>query len=287
MSLQHGQVDPMQLDRRELLVAVAVLGGGGLAVGAVSLLSSFAAAAAVGRMVAERALGREYRASQAWDFTLGKLWRLAGGGIVAGLALTAGYMVGAIPAAIVSLILMAATGGMQPGAEPSPVVQIVPSIVILPVLLAVAAYLSSMPSVVAVEDVGGISAVFRSFRLVAGRFRQAATTVGLGAVILMGPGTVLQMVGQFVLFERLTEALGGGLGMLAAFGPGTAVGLVVSPIIFVLQALIYFDLRSRQTEEDFTPYELTLEVGGELPEGVSEPFASAAATDSSAPADIS
>jgi hypothetical protein len=63
--------------------------------------------------------------------------------------------------------------------------------------------------------------------------------------------------------------------MLAAFAPGTVLGLIAWPIMLVLQALIYFDLRSRQTEEDFTPYELTLEIGGELPEGVQDPLAAA------------
>jgi len=285
MSMQSGQVDPTQLDTREFLSSMLVLVGGGLAVGAVSLLTTFAGAAAVGRMLAERALGRPYSAAQAWDFALGKLWRLTGAGLVAGLTLTGGYIVASIPASILAIIAAGATGGMQPGATPSPAVQIVPGLVVLPVLVAVAAYLASMPSVVAVEDMGGISAVFRSFRLVSGRFRQAATTIGLGGLILLGPPTVLQMVAQFGLLERLTAALGGGMGMLAALGPATVLGLVAWPILFVLMALIYFDLRSRQTEEDFTPYELTLEVGGELPEGVGDPFASD--PDSPAPADIS
>jgi hypothetical protein len=272
MSMQGGQVDPTQFDMGEFLGAMAVVGGGGVAVGIVSLLSSFAAAAAVGRMLAERALGRPFGPAQAWDWAMGKLWRLTGGAVVAGVTVAVGYVIASIPVAIVSIIVLAATGGLKAGTQPSPIVQGLSNLVMIPFLVALAAYTASMPSIVAVEDLGGLPAVFRSFRLVAGRFRQAATAIGLGGLILLGLPAGLQMVMQFGLMERLTEAMGGGPGMLAAFGPGTVLGSIAWPILFCLQTLIYFDLRSRQTEEEFTPYVVALELGGELPEGVRDPL---------------
>jgi len=295
-SLQGGQFDPTKIDMREFLGSILLVAAGGMAVGAVGLLSSFAAAAAVGRMLAERALGREYGPAQAWDFVLGKVFRLIGGGIVQGIVLFGGYIIASIPAGVVALIVTAATGGMTPGAKPSPLVQVASAVIVLPLIAAIATYVVSMPSIVAVEDLGGISAVFRSFRLVAGRFRHAFAAIVLGGLIAMVPAGAVQMVMQFGFLSRLTDALGGGPGTVATYAPGTLLGLITSPILFAVQAFIYFDLRSRQTEEDFTPYELTLEVGGELPEGVQEPLAavpsapmpaSPGAADSPAPSDMS
>jgi hypothetical protein len=292
MSMQGGQIDPTKVDMAELFGNLGVLIGGSVAVGGVWLLSAFAAAAGVARMMAERALGRPYGPAEAWDFILGKAFRLIGGGIVLGVVLFVGYIISSIPAGIVAMIIGMASGGMQAGAKPSPLMQIVPGVIVLPIVALIATYVVSMPAVVAVEDVGGIAAVFRSFRLVAGNFRRAATAVILGGLISILPVVVVQMVLQQVFLKQLTAALGGGPGMVAVQGPSTILSLVTWPILFTVQAFIYFDLRSRQTEEDFTPYELTLEVGGELPEGVQDPVAGSslvapASPQGSAPSDMS
>jgi hypothetical protein len=292
MSLQGGQVDPTKIDMSELFGNIGVLVGGAVVVGGAWLLSAFAAAAAVGRMMAERALGRTYGPAEAWDFVLGKAFRLIGGGIVLGVVLFVGYIIASIPAGIVAMVVGMATGGVKPGATPSPLMQIIPAIVVLPIVALVATYVVSMPAVVAVEDLGGISAVFRSFRLVSGNFRRAVTAVILGGLITILPVVVVQTVLQQVFMKQLTAALGGGPGMLAVQGPGTILSLLTWPILFTVQAFIYFDLRSRQAEADFTPYELTLEVGGELPEGVQDPVVGStlvgpASADGSAPSDIS
>jgi len=292
MSVQGGQIDPTKVNMSEFFGSILIVAGGGLVVVGVWLLSAFSAAAAVGRMLAERALGRRYGPAEAWDFVVGKAFRLIGGGIVQGVVLFVGYIIASIPASIVAVIVIAATGSMASGGKPPAAVQAISPVLVLPILAIVATYLASMPASVAVEDLGGISAVFRSFRLVSGNFRRAVTAMVLGGLIAIVPVGVVQMVLQFGFQKQLTEALGAGPGMLAVQGPATILGLLTWPILFTVQAFIYFDLRSRQTEADFTPYELTLEVGGELPEGIQDPFVGSAvpgppSADHSTPSDMS
>jgi hypothetical protein len=272
MSLQGGRVDPTKVDIHAMLGDLLLLGVGGLAVAVVWQLSAFAAAAAVGRMLAERGLGRSFGAAQAWDFVLGRPFRLVGGGIVQGVVLFGGYIIASIPAGIIVSVVGMTTGMVKPGQQPPMLVNMLSLIVIGPLMAAVVAYIASMPTAVGVEDLGGIGSAFRSFRLASGSFWHAVGAIALGGLVLVAPTVVAQMGMQFGAMGAMRSVFGDAYGTLAAYAPATVLSLVAWPILITLMALLYYDLRSRQTDEEFTPYELAIEVGGELPEGVHDPL---------------
>jgi len=272
-AMQTGQVRPDQVDWKGVLTDLLPVIGCGVAAAVVSALSQFAAAAAVARMLAERALGREYGPASAWDFVLGRAGRLIGAAIVQTVVFMGGYMVAYIPIAMLTAVIGLATGQIkpgQPGAQPSPLLQLPMVLILGAAMAALATYLASMPSAVAVENQGAIGAAFRSFRLVSGSFRGAFWAMVLGSIIAIAPTVVLQIAARFAFADSLRGALGPVIGTLAAFAPGVLLGLIAGPLMYSLQATIYFDLRSRRLEEDFTAYELAMDLGGDLPEGVQD-----------------
>lgn len=272
-TMQSGRFDPTQMDFAALPWVDFAMAGACLAVGALgSLMVAFAGAAAVAQMLAERALGREFGPGAAWDFVLGRLLKLVGGAIVLMVLLMAGYTIAAIPGSILSLLIGAATGQLKPGGQPPMVMQLVPMVIIIPAISVLATYLVSMPAAAGVEDLGGIGAALRSFRLVPGKFRHVFPTIVLAGLLLFAVPGALQVVMQKVAMSGLRESFGDATGVLLANLPGTVLGFILAPILYTLQAVIYFDLRARQLEEDFTPYQLALDVGGELPEGVEDPM---------------
>lgn len=290
-AIQKGQINPATIDAQELVGSVLLLAGGQMIVGVAGVLSSFAAAAAVGRMLAERAIGRPYSPADAWDFVIGKVPRLIGAGIVQGAILFIGYIIAAIPAGVAALIVLAATGGLRSGTVGSPLVQVVGSVVALVITAVVMTYVASMPAVVAVEDVGGISAVFRSFRLVSGQFWHAVGTVVVGGSLFLGLAFVGWGAVQTPLLGRLRDTFGPAGAMAAAYAIPALFGLIGSPMMFAVQALLYFDLRSRSADDvEFDLDELALELGAESPaglQGLPERDSSGLSSDSDAPPDSS
>jgi hypothetical protein len=259
------------MDMGEFFGAMAVVMGVGVVTGLLSLLAQYASGVAVARLMAERALGRRYGSAQAWDFVLGRARKIIGGGLVLMLVLAGAALAGAIPAGIVSAVIGISSGPPTPGTPPSAIMQIAPMVVMAPVVLAVAVYLVSMMAVTGVENLGGFAALGRSWRLATGQFKHVLGAVALAGLAFAAPGMAVGMLAQTPVAAHLRETLGAANGMLALTGVSSILSLLLSPFMIAVQAAIYFDLRSRQREETFTAYELALDVGGELPEGVAAP----------------
>jgi hypothetical protein len=271
MTMQKGAVNPQNLDMGELFGAIALVAGVGLVTGLLSVLASYASGVAVTRLMAERALGRQYGPAQAWDFVLGRVGKIVGGGLVLMLVLAGAAIVGEIPGGIIGAVIGMSHGPLVPGASPPPIMQIAPIVTMLPVLLAAGVYLAAMMAVTGVENHGGFTALKRSFRLASGHFKHVLGAVALAGLAFVAPSMAVAMLGQTAVAAHLRETLGAANGMLALTGVSSILSLLLSPFALTVQAAIYFDLRSRQREETFTAYELALDVGGELPAGVAAP----------------
>jgi hypothetical protein len=270
-SLQKGAVNPQNLDPGELFSAIGLLAGVGLVTGLLSLLAQYAGGVAVARMAAERALGRQFGPAQAWDFVLGRAGRIISGGLVLMLVIAGAAIVGQIPGGIIGAVVGMSGGPLQPGETPPLIMQIAPVATMLPVVLAVGVYLAAMMPVTAIENLGGFPALGRSFRLATGQFKHVLGVIALAGLAFTLPGAVVAMLAQTSVATHLRESLGALYGTLLIAGVSSTLSLLLSPFALTVQAAIYFDLRSRLREERFTAYELALDLGGELPAGVSGP----------------
>ena len=270
-TMRKGPMNPQTTDTGELLGAIAIMVGVGAVTGILSVLANYAGGVAVARMMAERALGRVYRPAQAWDFVLGRAGKIAGGAFALLLVLIGAAVVGEIPGGIIGAIVAMGSGALKPGASPPLITQLAPVATMIPVLAAVAVYLVSMMAATGIENLGGFAALSRSWRLPAGQFVHVLSAIVLAGLAFVLPSTVLGLLAQTSVAAHLRASLGAANGMLVLTAPGAVLSLALSPFMLAVQAAIYFDLRSRQREEGFTPYALAVDLGGELPEGVTEP----------------
>jgi hypothetical protein len=271
-TMQGGNVNVATFDPGELLRAIALMAGIGIVTALLSLIAQYAAGTAVARMVAERALGRSFGPAVAWDFILGRAGKIIGGALAMILIVVAGAVAGEIPGGVIGFAIGTATGGLQAGGKPPAVMKIAPMITMAPVLLAVFTYLVCMTAATGVENLGGFGALGRSFRLVSGRFWHALGAVLLGTVPFILPAVALGGLMQTSVGVHLRESMGDGTATLVVTGASSVLSLLLYPFMMTIQVAIYFDLRSRQREESFTAYDLALDVGGELPEGVHDPL---------------
>lgn len=270
-AMQKGEVRPENLDAGEMFGAIALLVGVGVVTGLVSMLAQYGGGVAIARMQAERALGRSLWAAAAWDFVLGRAAKVFSGALVMLLVIAGAAIAGQIPGGIVAAVLGMSSGPMQPGDTPPLIMRIAPMATMLPVILAASVYLVAMVGVTAVENFGGFPALSRSFRLAGGRFWHVLGAIVLAGLAFTGPGMAVGMLAQSRIAEGLRESQGAMVGTLIIAGGSSLLSLLLSPFMMSVQAAIYFDLRSRLRDERFTPYELALDVGGELPAGVSPP----------------
>ena len=283
-SMQKGTFNPQTLDIGELMRAVLIALCAGMVPGLVSLVAQYASGVAVARMVASRALGRPFGPAEAWDFVLGRAWQIIGGALALLAILIAGSVAGEIPGMIIGAVIGSASGGFKPGAPPPAAMRIAPVVTMLPVLLALAAYLVPMMAVTGVENRGGFTALSRSFRLVSGRFKHVLGVLVLTGLAFMLPSAAAGIVSQTDLAAQLRVTFGAANGMLLLNGISSGLSLITSPFMCAIAAVIYFDLRSRQRDERFTAYELALDVGGELPEGAEAPSSDVSGMSQDSPA---
>ena len=270
-TMQKGGLDPKTLDPGELFGGIALAVGVGAVSGILSFLAQYASGVAMARMMAERALGRAFGPAQAWDFVLGRASKIISGAAALMLVLVAGAVVGEIPGSIIGAAIGMGSGRLQPGAPPPIVMRIAPLVTMVPVLVALAVYLVAMVAVTGVENQGGFAALSRSWRLASGHFRHVLGAIVIAGLAFTAPGMAVGMLAQTPVAAHLRESLGAATGMAAVTGVSCLLSLLLSPFMLTVQAIIYLDLRSRQREETFTAYELALDVGGELPEGVAGP----------------
>jgi len=114
--------------------------------------------------------------------------------------------------------------------------------------------------------------------LISGNFGRTFLAILIGFVCLTVPAGVLSWVMNGPALEPLQNSLGDSSGAVVAAIPGALVFLLVIPLMYSLQALIYFDVRSRNHEQErFSPADLALDLGEALPESVvpSAPLAGA------------
>jgi hypothetical protein len=267
----------------EMFSAIALMVGIGLAAGIASMITQFAGAMIVGRMVAERALGRTLGAAAAWDFALVRAGKVVGGALVMMLVIVAASTIGSVPGGILASVIGMATGSLQPGQQPPAFMQIIPLLTVAPVVVVAMAYLASMASVMGVESLGAFGSLSRSFRLVGGQFWHAVGVVVLGAAAFVLPASVLGGLGQTSLLSPLKEAFGATTVMVAVGGVSAVLSSLLAPFMYAIEAVLYFDLRSRQREEPFGAYELAVDLGGEIPEGVAPPWDTAAGSPGAGP----
>ncbi len=270
-ALQKGEIRPENLDPGEMFGAIALIVGIGAVTGIISMLAHYAGGVAVARIWAERALGRSLSAVEAWDFVLGRAAKIASGALVMLLVLAGAAIIGQIPGGIIAAIIGMSSGPMQPGVSPPLIMRLVPMFTLVPAILAVTVYLVAMTAVTAVENLGGFPALGRSFRLAGGQFWHVLGAIALAGLAFTAPSMAVGALAQTEFAGGLRESLGAMAGTLVIAGGSSLLSLLLSPLLMSVQAGLYFDLRSRLRDERFTAYELALDAGVELPDGVVPP----------------
>jgi hypothetical protein len=256
---QAGTLSPTSIDP----MAFVMLGGYTLVMYLLMFFCTFFAAVAVGRIVAERTVGREIGPAAAWDFLMGAWWRLVLTAVLLGLVYVGILSICSAPVGIVSVVRQIGSGGQATGASPL-IVGIAVVLVGVPMLI-LGTYLAPMATAAAVEDRGSAGTLIRSFRLVAGNFGRTFLAILIGSAIMAAPMTLLGVGGQKLLAESLKASLGEANAALVSAVPAVLAMLLVSPFMYALEAVIYFDLRARRDDEELTVADLALDLGHEPP----------------------
>ncbi len=246
---------------------------GQMAPDVIAFVLAYFAVASVARLFAERAIGKDIGAMGAWDASLRSFFKVLAGSIVQMLIYGAAFLVLLIPLIAVSAVLSASLG--QQAAGSSLVIQVVAGGMLLIGLVILGTYLCPMPSVSAIEDLGAFGTVGRSFGLISGNFGRTFLAILIGIVCIAVPMGVLNWIMNGPALEPLQASFGDSPGVIVAAIPSSLVLVLVVPFMYSLQTLIYFDVRSRNYEqEDFSPVELAFDLGEALPESAAPPATS-------------
>ncbi len=267
--MQSGQMAPGQFDVKPFLIFAAFQ----IVSAVIAFVLAYFAVASVARLFAERAIGKDIGAMGAWDASLRSFFKVLAGSIVQMLMYGAAFLVLLIPLIAVSAVLSASLG--QQAAGSSLVIQVVAGGMLLIALVILGTYLCPMPSVSAIEDLGAFGTVGRSFGLISGNFGRTFLAILIGVVCIAVPMGVLNWVMNGPALEPLQASFGDSPGVIVAAIPSALVLVLVVPFMYSLQTLIYFDVRSRNYEqEDFSPVELAFDLGEALPESAVSPATS-------------
>lgn len=265
--MQSGQMTPEQLDFRPFVL----FGASQLVAMVIMFVAAYFAVGAVARLLAARAVGKQIGAMGAWDACLRLFGRLLSGSIVQMLIYGVAVAIVMVPVAAVSAVLGAAMGQQEAGSGTTLTQVVAGGAFAIPILI-LATYLCPMPSVSAIEDRGAFATVGRSFALISGSFGRTLLAIFISAACLAVPTSVLGWAMNSAALKPLQEALGDAPGGAVAAMPGALLLLLLIPFLYSLQALIYFDVRSRKEgPERFTPAALAQDLKEALPEAASPP----------------
>ena len=257
--MQAGQLRPEQLD----LGAFILNGLYQCAAGVLMAVGAYFALAGAARSLADRALGRPTGPMGVFDALLGRLGRNLAGAALSLLMLGAVAMVLALPVGIAAGLIAGQSpgGGAEAGGSAQMVMQVIAMVLIVLPLLAFATYLVPLASITAIEDRGVVPAVGRSFGLVSGNFGRSFLVVVIASIIAVGPMMAVSLLMQQYGLPPLRESMGDSTGALVSGIPSTLAMLLLLPFLYSIEAVLYFDLRSRREDEDFTPADLALDMG--------------------------
>ena len=268
--MQSGQMAPGQFDLKPLLI----LAGFQIVGAVIAFVLAYFAVASVARLFAERAIGKDIGAMGAWDASLRSFFKVLAGSIVQMLVCGAACLVLLIPVGAVSAVLGASMGQQAAGSS-QVLIQVVAGGMLMIPLVILGTYLCPMPSVSAIEEQGAFGTVGRSFGLISGNFGRTFLAILIGVTCIAVPMGVLSWVMNGPALEPLQASFGDSPGAVVAAIPSALVLVLVVPFMYSLQALIYFDVRSRNYEqEDFSPVELAFDLGEALPESAVPPATS-------------
>jgi len=265
--MQSGQMTPAQFEPKPMLIFAAFQIVGGV----ITFVVAYFAVASVARLFAERAIGKHIGAMGAWDASLRLFFKMLAGSIVQMLVCGAAFLVLLIPVIAASAVLSASVGQEAAG-SPGALIQAVAGGLLMIPLVILGTYLCPMPSVSALEDRGAFGTVGRSFGLISGNFGRTFLAILISVVCLAVPMGVLSWVMNGSALEPLQDSLGDSAGAVVAAIPSALVFLLVIPLMYSLQALIYFDVRSRNHEQErFSPADLALDLGEGQPSVAARP----------------
>ena len=263
--LKAGTLDPTTVDPMVSIKAQLVNLGSTV----VFVIACYFAGAACARTIAERVVGKAARAFSTWDFLMGSAFLLPGVAALVGVAMSTGGGVAALQS---PPVLAYVAFGLVTG---------------LP-LMAVITYVFLMPMITGTESSGTFASVGRSFALIKGNFFLSFGIMLVASIVCGGVISLAGWAGPKLLLESLQASMGQGLGMAVASLPQIILLAVVTPIEYAVFTALYLHLRAKNSEEPFSPRELAIDVGYELPaseavEGASLPESPVAADDASEP----
>jgi hypothetical protein len=185
--------------------------------------------------------------------------------VVVALIGTVAILVAALPAILSSLAVAA-----NPSLGLALLDVLITLAVIAPILFVVVRFLYAPPSVV-LEQKGGIDAVRRSWSLVRGLGWKALGTILLALLIVLGVFLVVFLVFLAVTLAALVSSVGPGSGapqgfyvfFVGIFILIAVVAVILTPLVYVVTLLLYFDARVRKERfsEEVLARELTAASG--------------------------
>jgi hypothetical protein len=227
-------VDPAELGRL-LLLLTGYLAVAGLITGVLQIFGTGMLTHVMGRAV----IGRHTDLGRAWELVRPQLWRLIGATFLVGIVVIAAALLPLLPGALALVAGLGGVGGVLTGVG-----------AIVAVVLAVWAsfgLILTTPAL-ALEDLGPITAMKRSWALVKGAFWRTLGIVLLGTIVGQAVGSLL--AAPFSLIGGVS----GELTTASVFGAaiaGLVTVLVALPFIAGVTALVYIDRRIRT--EDLAP----------------------------------
>jgi hypothetical protein len=210
------------------------------------VLSSLASAATA-LLIAERYLGRELSAGDSIRRSLPRVGAVVAVSLLIGLVLMISFMPTMLALAagggLAAFSAQAGSGSPSLGAAGVALGLMMVGVVlmVLPVIVA-SALAVSLPALI-VEHINAGAALSRSWALTKGRRVRVAFTLFVFLLILMVP-----YIGLGLIFGFATAA--GGEGTLLLFVLQYAISILLTPLLYCVVTLLYFDLRVRREAFD-------------------------------------
>lgn len=190
------------------------------------------------RLGFSRVMGEHLEAGQALRVVVRRAPALLAGGVLAGLAVYGLVLVGGFLAGIGGVV--ATLGGGGGGAVAGVLLGVLVLLAGIPVAIGLYVLLALVPVVIAVEGLGPIAGLRRSWRLMRHRYWQ-----GLGVLLLTGLVVLLLDLALSGVVSAFAIIGGRTLGPLLIASGGIVAGLVTTPFQAFVLTLLYTDRRIR------------------------------------------